>query len=94
MTWAQVQAHDRGLVTQQLAINLGLAAVFLGLWFWAKKNVLAASVVALLLFITVVAINGVLEPGTLYQGIIVKIFFVAALVKAISAAQQERKLAA
>jgi hypothetical protein len=94
MTWDQAVAHDRGMVTMQLAINIGLAAMFFGLWVWAKRNVLGACVTALLLFITVFAINAAVDPKTLGQGVIVKVLFVAALVKAISAAQQERKLAA
>jgi hypothetical protein len=93
MTWDQVMRHDRGQVNLLLAENLGLAAVFLGLWFWAKRNALGACVVALLLFVTVIAVNGALAPKTLAMGIPVKVIFVAALIKAITAAQQDRKLA-
>jgi hypothetical protein len=94
MTWDQAVAHDRGQVNMLLAINIGLSVVYLGLFFFAKKNALTASVIALLLFITVIAVNAVFEPTSLAQGIIVKILFIAALAKAISAAVQERKLAA
>lgn len=92
MTWEQAVAHDRGQVTMLLVVNIGLAIIYLGMWFWAKRNALAATVSALLLFITVIAVNAAYEPKTLGQGIIVKIFFIAALAKAISAAQEERKL--
>jgi hypothetical protein len=94
MTWDQIVKHDRGMVNLQLAVNIGLTIAFLGLWFWAKRNVLAASVTALLLFITVILVNAAIEPGTIYQGIIVKVLFIAALARAIGAAQQERRLAA
>lgn len=94
MTWDQAVAHDRGQVKLLLGINIALAAIYLGLFFWARRNALAATVTALILFITVHAINAVLEPKTIYQGIFIKILFVAALAAAISAAQRERKLAA
>ncbi len=92
MTWAEAVAHDRGQVNLLLFINIGLAIVYLGMWFWAKRNALAATVTALLLFITVIFVNAAYEPKTLAQGIIVKIFFIVALIKAIGAAQEERKI--
>ena len=94
MTWEEVKAHDRGQVNLLLFINIGLAIVYFGMWIWAKRNALAATVTALLLFVTVIGVNAVYEPKSLGQGIIVKIFFIAALAKAISAAQEERKIQA
>lgn len=91
MTWAEAKAHDRGQVNLLLFVDIGLSAAFLGMWVWAKRNALAASVTALLIFITVIGINAVFDPKTLAQGIIVKIFFIAALAKAISVAQAERR---
>jgi hypothetical protein len=94
MTWDEAVAHDRGQVNLFLFINIGLAIAYLGMYFWAKRNPLAATVTALLLFITVMVGNAVYEPKTIYQGIILKIFFIGALAKAISAAQEERRLQA
>lgn len=94
MTWEEAKAHDRGQVNLLLFVNIGLSIVYFGMWIWAKRNALAASVTALLLFVTVIGVNAVYEPKTLAQGIIVKIFFIAALAKAISAAQEERRIQA
>lgn len=94
MTWEQAKTHDRDAVTLLLLINIGLAGAYLGMWFWAKRNPLKATVTALGLFVTVIVVNGVYEPSSLAQGFIVKIFFVLALSKAISAALEERKLQA
>ena len=94
MTWEEAKAHDRGQVNLLLFINIGLSVVYFGLFFWAKRNALGATVVALLLFITVIVVNGVFDPKTIAQGFLVKIFFIAALAKAISAAQEERKIQA
>jgi hypothetical protein len=94
MTWDQAIEHDRGQVKLTLGVNIALAAIYLGLFFWARRNALGATVTALILFITVHVINAVVEPETIHKGILVKILFVAALGAAISAAQRERKLAA
>lgn len=64
------------------------------MWFWAKRNALAATVTALLLFITVIGVNAVYEPKSIAQGVVIKILFIAALAKAISAALEERRLQA
>ena len=94
MTWDQVVAHDRGMVTMLLVINLVLAVLYFGMWLWARSNALTAAVVALLLFLTTIVVSAVLEPKTLGQGIIVKIFFTAALFKAISAGYEARRRSA
>ena len=39
---------------------------------------------------TVIVVSAMLEPATLAQGLLVKIFFTAALAKAVSAAYKER----
>lgn len=93
MTFQEAIDHDRGMVTLLLVTNLGLAVIYLGLWFWAKRQPFTASVVALLLFLTVIIISAVIDPKTLAQGILVKILFIAALAKAISAGSAERRLA-
>ncbi len=92
MTWDEVVAHDRGLVTLLLVVNVALSIIYFGLWFWAKKNPYAASLVALLLFLTVIVISAVYEPSTLYQGILIKILFIAALAKAVTAGREERRM--
>ena len=93
-TFGQAKHHARGMLNLGLAVYLGVAAVFLGLWFWAKRNALAACVVALLLYVTKIVFEAVIDKDTIYQGLIIKIFFIAALASAISAAQRERKLVA
>ena len=93
MTWAEAVDHDRGQVKMLLVVNLVLAALYLGMWFWAKKNALAATLVAFFLFTGTIVMNLVLDPKTIAQGIIVKVIFTVILVKAIGAAFEERRLA-
>ena len=90
MTWDQWVSHTRNQVTMNLFLNIGLALSFVGLFFYAKKNPLAATVMALLLYLSVIAYNAILDPKTLPQGFIIKILFIGALAKAITAAKEER----
>ncbi len=92
MTWDEVVAHDKGLVNMLLVVNIALSVIYAGLWLWAKKNAYAASLVALLLFLTVIVASAVWEPQTLYQGILIKILFIVALVKAVTAGREERRI--
>ena len=92
MTWDEAVRRDRGAVRLMLFVNLGLSTLYLGLWAWAKHNAFVASAIALSLFVTVIVVSAVLEPKSLMQGWLVKIFFTLALVKAISAAARARKL--
>lgn len=94
MTFQEAIDHDRGMVNMLLAINIALGAIYIGLWWWAKRKPLPAAVIALLLFITTHVINAVMQPESIYQGILVKILFTLALVRAITAANEERHLRA
>lgn len=92
MTFQEAVDHDRGMVKIMLAVNIVLAGLYFVMWWWARKNVLAATTTALLLYLTTFVVNGVIEPKTLAQGWLIRIFFIVALAKAIGAAMQERKL--
>jgi len=93
MTFEEALAHDRGMVTLLLVVNIVLAVIYFVLWFWAKKNPYTAALIALLLFLTVIVVSAVLEPESLSQGVIVKALFIAALVRALKAGADARKLA-
>jgi hypothetical protein len=90
MTWQELVDHDRGMVTFQAAVFGTLGAIFLGLWWWAQSNPFAATLTALLLYITFMLVNAMVDPASLLRGIIVKIVVVAALFSAVSAGYRER----
>lgn len=73
-------------------VSLALCAIHVGLWQWAKTAPFPAAVVALVLFITVQLINAVLDPSSLYKGIIIKVLFLVALIKAVQAGSQANRL--
>jgi hypothetical protein len=67
------------------APNAVLTLCFFGLWLWAAKQPFAAAVVALVLFVTLQVINAIVDPSTLYSGLIFKALFLVALVSAVNA---------
>jgi hypothetical protein len=96
LTWDEAMARDRRNVVLLFAVNVALAAIYGGLWYWAKRNALAASLVALTLYITVTVVSLVLSPETMMQGLaqgwIVRVVFVGVLLRAVLSAVKERKL--
>jgi hypothetical protein len=92
MSFSEAMAHDRGQVTLLLAINVSLAVIYFGLWFWAKKNPYMAALIALMLFLAVIVVSAVFDPKTIAQGVIVKVLFLLALTRAVKAGNEERRL--
>lgn len=76
--------------TTGMIVMLGIGGVFAGLWLWCKSNPLAASIVGLLVFATLHIAEAIVDPSTIKNGIFLKIFVVAILVKAISAGLKHR----
>jgi hypothetical protein len=66
--------------------NYVLALVMLGLWWWSRRSPMPAMVSALCVFLVVIAANAIVDPATLYHGIIIKILFIAVLIAGIRAA--------
>ena len=69
-----------------------LALIQFGLWWWARREPFAAAVVALAMFVTLQTVQLVLEPKSLFNGIVVKILFIMALVQALSAGLAVRRM--
>ena len=77
---------------QALGLNLFLAAVMLGLWFWSKKALLAAVITALGIYVAVIVASALFDPKTLAQGIIMKVIVISGLAKGVQSALAARKL--
>jgi hypothetical protein len=75
-----------------IGVSLGLCAVHVGLYLWAKKHTLPAAIVALVLFATLVLVQAVAAPADIWKGVIVKIVFIGVLVKAIQAGYEVHRL--
>lgn len=70
--------------------NYFLALVMLGLFFWSRRAPFPAMVTGLCVYLAVIVLNAVIDPKTLYQGILIKILFISALVAGIKTALEER----
>ncbi|HTJ40981.1 MAG TPA: zinc ribbon domain-containing protein [Kofleriaceae bacterium] len=89
MTQGPIDTHARD---QLLGISFGLLVAHGLLFLWAKKQPLPAAIVAMVLFISLQLMNAVLDPTTIYKGILIKILFVVVLAKAIQAGYEVQRL--
>jgi hypothetical protein len=94
VTVAQLRDMIENEPFQLLALNLFLAALMLGLWWWAKSSVLPAILVALAVFVTVHVASALVDPKTIVQGVIIKIIAVVLLTRGVKSALAARKLEA
>jgi hypothetical protein len=58
--------------------------------WWSKRKPLPAILVAAAVFAAVQVLNAMIDPKTLVQGILIKIFIVAVLIKGIKGALDMR----
>lgn len=72
--------------------NLVLAAVFVILALWSVQKPVAALISGLSLYVAVQLFNTIVEPFTLFKGIIIKVFIIIYLVKALQSALGAQKL--
>ena len=66
--------------------------VFFALYFWARKQPLPASIVGLLVYVTMHLLDAIADPTAIARGIIMKIIIIAILVNAIQAGVKYRQL--
>jgi hypothetical protein len=71
-------------------IHFGLGALMFGLYFWARRSPLPASITALSIFLVVHMGSAIADPKTLFQGLLVKAIAVIFLIGGIRAALAER----
>jgi hypothetical protein len=70
----------------------GIGLLFFALYLWARKSPLPAAIAGLVLFVTVHALDALVDPTALVRGIILKIIIIAVLLSAISAGVRHRRL--
>jgi hypothetical protein len=87
-------AELRKLVEREVILVFGLnyflAVLMAGLFFWARKSPFPAMVTGLCVYLAVIALNAVLDPTTLAQGLVIKFLFIGAMIAGIKAALAER----
>ncbi|NOQ73927.1 MAG: hypothetical protein GQ574_18115 [Crocinitomix sp.] len=72
----------------EITIELGIAGIFLGLFFYAKKDPVAAITVALIVYGGIILLLAVIDPSTIFGAIILKGIIIAILVTGLNAAKK------
>lgn len=79
---------------QVLATNFFLAAIMTGLYQYARKSPLVAIIMATGVYAAVQVANAIIDPMTINQGLIMKIFIFGILAKGIRSTLELRKTSA
>jgi hypothetical protein len=81
-----------GAAFSRVAVVVGLLGlIYLGLWIWAKRSPFAAALVALVFFLSLMALDAVMNPASLVQGILIKLLIVAGLAQAVRSSYAMKK---
>ena len=74
------------------AIDAFIGAVFFAMALWSKKKPVTAFLSALIFYIVVILLIAIADPLSIFKGIIIKIFFIIALIKAYRDAKESEDL--
>jgi hypothetical protein len=93
------QARDTALLAARVIcmVFIGIGFLYIVMGLLVKKYPVPLTIIGLLIYVGSVLLFAVLDPISLVQGIIIKIFIVIGLIKAVQAAiayERERKAAA
>lgn len=80
--------NDEGVFL--LITNLILAALYLALGLWSKKNAFGALLTGFIIYISIIILNAVLDPATIFKGIIFKVLIISYLLKGVISASKQR----
>lgn len=71
-----------------LIVNFCLCVLYLIFAAWCTKNPFGAILTAFIVYVTILVVNFFVDPATIFGGIIIKIFVIAAFIKGIRSAQE------
>lgn len=69
-----------------------IGAIYIGLGVWARRAPLPATITGLVIFISLQALSGILDPASLLTGWIIKFLILAALINGVKAGLKHRQL--
>jgi hypothetical protein len=75
-------------MTLEISLEIGIGVIFLGLFFYAKKEPVQAFTIALIVYGAIILLLAVLNPATIFSAIILKAMVVAVLVTGLTAAKK------
>jgi hypothetical protein len=73
-----------------MMVNLVLCVIYLVLAAWCTHNPFGAILTAFIIYLTLIVVNMLIDPATLFQGIIIKIAIIAWLAKGIRSAHEAK----
>jgi hypothetical protein len=69
-----------------------IAAIFLGLYLWARKSPFPAAIAGLVVFISLFVLDVVAEPEAAARGLLLRLIIIGCLINAIGAGARHRHL--
>jgi hypothetical protein len=75
-----------------IGIIVFVALLFAGLAFWTKKRPFAALLTALILYGSLLILDAVFEPSTIYKGLVLKIGIIVSLISGLRNAKEAEDL--
>ena len=85
---------DKSVLNILPVIIVVIAAIYFGLWAWAKTSPFPAALTGLILYVTLWVGEIIYDPSAILNGIIIKIIIIAVLAKAVQAGLEYRRLLA
>lgn len=74
------------------SISIIVSCIFFVLALWTRQRPYAALLCASIVYITLIAINGILDPNTLLQGAVVKVVIMILLILGIRNAREAQRM--
>jgi hypothetical protein len=65
-----------------LIINLIITGIFVGLAIWSNHKAFAAIFTGAMIYLSLILLNAFIDPATIFKGIIFKVIFIVAFIKA------------
>lgn len=89
LTYINKEDEDKGI--EQIFGGV-VAAIYVGLGFWAGKKPYVALIVSLVLYCLLIVLGAINDPATLAKGMIMRVAIIIALVKGIRKAKSLEEL--
>ena len=89
LTFINKENEDNGI---ELIFGGVVAAIYVGLGFWAGKKPYVALIVSLVLYCLLIVLGAINDPSTIAKGVIIKMAIIIALVKGIRKAKSLQEL--
>jgi hypothetical protein len=75
-----------------MGIDAVVALVFFALAFWTKQKPYTALLTAIIVYVSLIVIGGIVDPSTQYKGLFIKIIFIVMLIQGIRDGKQAQDL--